>query len=1000
MSPASVSIFLLRDPRLTACASSPEPAWLWNTDATQVLWANAAGAALLGCATVPELLQRRFAANDPAASQVARLSASLSPAGTPRLERLRGFGSSFLRPLTSTCARITLNDGTQAIFMIGAEATGFALPLAERTRRLFDGSDDAIAVFSPDGAIVYATPSGRQRTAGANTLVAFNASALAAEALKAGVSTGDTLAGAVSMVRIGQDANTLLIVQFGAPVAEMHAAAPVTPTVPVEPPSVEPPASVEPASVEPQALIEPQAEPQAPVEITAPVEVTAPVEAAELAAPSPVNEQAPDISKSPAQPASTQPTSAQPASAKPAAGPAPTIDRQHPLRFVWQMDAESKFTLASDDFITLIGPVTAQVLGKSWNDIAAILQIDAEGQVARAVATHDTWSGITVQWPVDDSAQRLKIELSGLPIYDRQRVFTGYRGFGVCRDIETFAAIARDRMTKTEPPPPPAAPEAPAAEAPVTEAPVTQAPAAEAPVTEASAAPAPATPEPHAAEPDRPMFSVVPPAQNVLPFRILTPPPPPPTAPVASVVEEAPGLNAGEQSAFSEIARQLAARLKTSARESEQTVVLRTTPGIGIDGRATQAPFTDSEPATAEAETGEHQSEHEVDESCPAAPAWLRQGSDAHGLIDKLPLGVLIYRFDTLFYANRSFLDQVGYDTLPAFVDAGGLDSLFIETEGGNPNSGSQTLTITTGNGDKIPVEGRLFSIPWNGESALALVLVGAAQSREPIAASPPAAPLRSEADLVRVAELEAAIAEAKRIAHAAAAERAELLGRITEQVRPPMSDAVRGVDTMLEERFGPIGNERYRAYLTDIRGSGMRILSLFEDLASLSKAEVVKDDPMQPGPNLNDVVKSSVARMQPEASRVRVLIRTSLASIGLPVKAEAESLSHIITNLLTSSIRFAGPGGQVIVSTAPAGAGKVSLRLRDTGAGLSDKELAEFQLAATPNAQADSADMADDTLTMAITRAMLEANHATLACTTKAKEGTLVEVTFPSAAA
>ena len=121
--------------------------------------------------------------------------------------------------------------------------------------------------------------------------------------------------------------------------------------------------------------------------------------------------------------------------------PAPAAERQNPLRFVWQMDAEENFTLASDDFVELIGPVTAQIIGKPWKIINATLQLDADDQVARAVATRDTWSGVTVQWPVDDSERRLKIELSGLPIYDRQRAFTGYRGFGVCRDIEAFAAI-------------------------------------------------------------------------------------------------------------------------------------------------------------------------------------------------------------------------------------------------------------------------------------------------------------------------------------------------------------------------------------------------------------------------------------------------------------------------------------------------------------------------------------------------------------------------------
>jgi signal transduction histidine kinase len=639
------------------------------------------------------------------------------------------------------------------------------------------------------------------------------------------------------------------------------------------------------------------------------------------------------------------------------------------------MDVEGKFTLASDDFIELIGPVTAQMIGKPWKDIAATLQLDPEDQVARAVATRDTWSGVIVHWPADDSEHRLKVELSGLPIYDRQRAFTGYRGFGVCRDLEAFAAIAKDRREKAERPPVLARAELPATPGPD---------AAE------SRQPQPPT---KAAEPERPLLTVVPPAQNVVPFRPAASAPPPAPAADNSADNGPQTLNAGERSAFGEIARQLSARLKTtsSSRDDQPAHVLRATPGTGIDGRA--APSAEAEDAD--------------DPEQPKIPAWLAQGSESHALVDKLPLGVLIYRFDTLFYANRAFLEQVGYDSLPAFIEAGGLDSLFIEASGGDPDSGSQTLTITTGSGEKVPVEGRLFSIPWNGESALALILVGVAPPREQAPAAPPSAQaMHHEGDLARIAELEATIADARRVASEAAAERAELLGKITEQVRAPLSSAVSNVDTMLEERFGPIGNERYRAYLSDIRGSGVRILGLFDDLASLSKVDSIKAEtesnpaPQLPRVNLNEVVKASVAKMQPEASRVRVLIRTSLSSISLPVTAEPDSLSNIVTNLLTSSIRFAGTGGQVIVSTAPGGVGKVTLRLRDTGAGLSENELAELQKPTMPGTQSAAADAADEKLTMAITRAMLDANNATLAVTSKAEDGTLVEVTFPAAAA
>ena len=142
---------------------------------------------------------------------------------------------------------------------------------------------------------------------------------------------------------------------------------------------------------------------------------------------------------------------APPAEKEAAAAPAAT--RRYPLRFVWQIDAAGRFTIGSDEFITLIGPQTAAALGRPWDEVAATLGLDPEGHLARALATHETWSGLLVAWPVDDSDERLTVELSGLPVFDRDRSFRGYRGFGVCRDLARLAALAQSRLgVATEPP--------------------------------------------------------------------------------------------------------------------------------------------------------------------------------------------------------------------------------------------------------------------------------------------------------------------------------------------------------------------------------------------------------------------------------------------------------------------------------------------------------------------------------------------------------------------
>ena len=108
---------------------------------------------------------------------------------------------------------------------------------------------------------------------------------------------------------------------------------------------------------------------------------------------------------------------------------------------MWQMDAEGRFSLGSDEFTRLIGLHTAAGFGRPWREIAEAFGLDPEGRVTQAVATRDTWSGITLNWPVDGGG-RLPVELSGLPIFDHNRNFAGYRGFGVCRDLDGLARLA------------------------------------------------------------------------------------------------------------------------------------------------------------------------------------------------------------------------------------------------------------------------------------------------------------------------------------------------------------------------------------------------------------------------------------------------------------------------------------------------------------------------------------------------------------------------------
>ena len=117
--------------------------------------------------------------------------------------------------------------------------------------------------------------------------------------------------------------------------------------------------------------------------------------------------------------------------------------------------------------------------------------------------------------------------------------------------------------------------------------------------------------------------------------------------------------------------------------------------------------------------------------------------------------------------------------------------------------------------------------------------------------------------------------------------------------------------------------------------------MSLVNDLLDISKIEAGKLDLHFAAVSLNEVVRESIALMQPQANRARVVLRSSLSREVPAIVADERTLRQIVLNLLSNSVKFTGPGGQVIASTSLAENGEALLRIRDTGEGMSEEELA-----------------------------------------------------------
>ncbi|MDN3275151.1 PAS domain S-box protein [Frankia sp. RB7] len=1092
------------DPRLSVHATSPLPAWLWSPDGSRVLWANAVGARFFGAANATALADKTFGPADTHRRQIIRLAFQLPASGATRLERLRGFGARLGTLMTCGCARLDFADGSSGVLVTAMDPALRTMSLVERLHRLVDGAAVPMAAFAPDGMFAGASEAARALL-GFRDLTEAGLEQARSDALAQGRVELPIGIGKMVLQRVGAGADVGLVALIESAAAQ---AAPVAESAPDPAPEMvpapAPQAPVEPAS---QAAETPPAnEPAAGIDLfDAFADLDETPELAETIVPEPLASEAAPETPVENPPEDIVPPQPAPISSTMVEPPAPAeTPRQHPLRFLWQMDAEGRFVLASREFTRLMGAHTAAGFGRPWGEIADEFALDPDGRVAQALASHDTWAGITVNWPAD-GGEHLPVELAGLPVYDSERNFAGFKGFGVCRDLDGLNRL--DALRRYELFAEPVAPQSLSADVvepdpePETPPPVEAPPPPEPEITTEPEPPEPVTAATsHPTDPETPVET----PPNVLQFRA------PGDVRSQSDPRSSPTLTPVENSAFNELARQLSERLE---REREQIASVAVEPPAE---EITPEPVMPEQP-----------------EAPPPAAEWLTEPAPpAHGhstrdraLLDLVPTGMLIYRLDRLLYANPAFLTRMGHASLTALEDAGGLDALYVEPGVSNASSTSQagtpvTISAAIANGEQplATTEAHLHTIDWDGASAHALIcalpqvmpVVVAPVMAEPVVipdlpepeaeleagdaeAEDLAAILDTTAegivmfdaegnihacnrsaealfgydgealmqqnlvtlfapesqhlvidylesvksediaslldhgrevlgreknggvlplamilgrtrpdgpnffavfrDLSHSKKGESELTQARRLVDGAANAKADMLARISHEIRTPLNAIIGFAEVMISERFGTLGNERYGEYMKDIRASGERVITIIDDLLELSRIETGKLDLVFANLNLNDLVEACVTVMQPQANRERIIIRTSLAHALPQVTVDARALRQVTMNLISNSIRLASAGGQVIVSTALTDRGEIALRIRDTGHGLSEREVAAAMEPFRTPPPGDASD--NSALSLSLTKALVEANRAQFNIKSAANSGTLIEVVF-----
>lgn len=154
-----------------------------------------------------------------------------------------------------------------------------------------------------------------------------------------------------------------------------------------------------------------------------------------------------------------------------------------------------------------------------------------------------------------------------------------------------------------------------------------------------------------------------------------------------------------------------------------------------------------------------------------------------------------------------------------------------------------------------------------------------------------------------------------------------------SHEFRTPLTSMVMGVELLLEERIGKLGDKQ-REILEVFREDCDRLQNLVSQLLNLSRIEAGKLTLEKRMISISELFENSSRSLLPLYNEKHLKLTVS-DTYGMPeVFVDPEKMALVINNLLSNALRYTDTKGEVTLSASPE-EGKVEISVTDTGVGI-----------------------------------------------------------------
>ena len=246
-----------------------------------------------------------------------------------------------------------------------------------------------------------------------------------------------------------------------------------------------------------------------------------------------------------------------------------------------------------------------------------------------------------------------------------------------------------------------------------------------------------------------------------------------------------------------------------------------------------------------------------------------------------------------------------------------------------------------------------------------------------------------------RIVELAESYEQEKIRAEEANHSKSEFLANMSHELRTPLN-AINGFsDIMKKEMFGPLGDPRYKEYVSDILFSGQHLLSLINDILDMSKIEAGKMKLLPEAIEMNEMIQQviRIVRGRADDKRQKLIYQPKEFQ---EVEADPRAVKQVLLNLITNAIKFTPEGGSVTMDVTAKSAGLI-VSVTDTGIGIAKEDLDRL---AQPFEQVENKETRQKEgtgLGLALSKSLVELHGGNFKMDSVLGQGTTVYFTLPN---